>query len=518
MPINVRDVLPGSPEWTLFRLLHRLHARQGAMKLYDDYYQGIQPLAFASDKFYEVFGGRFHAFSSNFMALVVDGTGDRLEVQGFRFKDPEGDKDLWKIWQENDLDAGSQLAHTEALVKGLAYALIEPNGTNTPRITIEDPLDCIVEPDPKDPRKRRSALKRWIDADDGHMVVYVYGPDDIFKYRSTKPWTDEFTAAVRMGMAPSMSEGTLMEGVEFDRLALPAETWPLGNPLGVVPIVALPNRPRLKMDGQSEIASVISNQDAINKYRADALVASEFAAFRQRWAIGIDIPVDPDTGQPREPFRAGVDHLWAVPPDDPNNPSSTPVSFGEFAATDLAPYKLMIDLEVQHISSITQMPYNYLLGQPQSVPASGEAIKSSEAALVAKVGKMQVHFGDGWEETMRVALRAMSDPRADIRDAETIWRDPATRNEAVVTDAVVKLWQAKILDDQDEALTLVGFSPVQIERLAKARKAREAAAAKAAALLPPPPPVVIGQLPAPGQPVVPVPPTGPRMGGSIPHA
>jgi len=464
MPFTIRDAVPGSPEWRLFRMLFRLHDRQAQMQRYDDYYNGIQPLAFASEKFRAAFGGRFNAFASNFMALVVDGTRARLEVQGFRFNDPTGDKDLWAIWQENDLDAGSQIAHTEALIKGIAYSLVEPNGTGTPRITIEDPLDCIVEQDPKDSRKRLSAMKRWLDPSDGHMVVYMYLPDFIYKYRSVRPWTDQETQAIKAGMAPSMAGGMMMDPIEFEALKTPGEGWPLANPLGVVPIVALPNRPRLKLDGQSEIASVLSNQDAINKYRADALVAAEYAAFRQRWATGIEIPIDPDTGTAIEPFKAAVDHLWVAPKADPNDPNPEPAKFGEFEQTDLSPYKTMIDLEVSHISSVTQMPYNYLLGQPQSVPASGEAIKSSEAALVSKVGTIQIFFGDGWEETMRVALRAMGDSRSEIRTAETIWRDPATRNEGAITDSVVKLWQAGILDDQDEALTIVGFSPAQIER------------------------------------------------------
>ncbi len=67
------------------------------------------------------------------MSLVVDAPGERLEVQGFRFGDAEGDEDIWRrIWQENDLDAGSQLAHTEALMKGVAYALVEPQADGVP--------------------------------------------------------------------------------------------------------------------------------------------------------------------------------------------------------------------------------------------------------------------------------------------------------------------------------------------------------------------------------------------------
>ena len=153
----------------------------------------------------------------------------------------------------------------------------------------------------------------------------------------------------------------------------------------------------------------MSNQDAINKYRADALVASEFAAFRQRWAIGIDIPVDPETGRPIEPFKPAVDRLWTFPRPDPEDPNQAFPQVGEFAATDLEPYKLMIETEVGHISSISRIPYHFFLGQPQAIPPSGESLKSSEAGLVRKVGRIALHLGEGWEEVMRLCLLAMGD-------------------------------------------------------------------------------------------------------------
>ena len=80
---------------------------------------------------------------------MVDGLAERLEVQGFRWGGAAADTEAWRLWQANDLDAASQQAHTEALVKGTAYALVEPAG-DEPVITIEDAYDAIVEPDPKD--------------------------------------------------------------------------------------------------------------------------------------------------------------------------------------------------------------------------------------------------------------------------------------------------------------------------------------------------------------------------------
>ncbi len=471
-PVNLQDAEAGTPEWWLKRLLRRLETRAPALSVYDDYYNGRQPLAFASDKFREAFGDRFGSrtkpFTSNFSALVVDGTSERLAVQGFRFNDPKGDKDLWAIWQANDMDGESQIAHTEALVKGIAYALVTPGREGEdPVITVEDPLDAIVERDPLNRRRRLAALKRWID-DDQHMIVYVYLPDQIAKYRTRDRFEDRSITWEAEG------GGDLPQSMVFERLEVPDEEWPLRNTLGVVPIVELPNRPRLKREGQSEIAAVMGNQDAINKYRVDALVAAEYAAFRQRWAIGLDIPTDPDTGKQVEPFKAAIDHLWVVPPSDPNDPNPPKVQFGEFAATDLGPYKNMIELEVGHMSSISRMPYHYLLGQPQAIPPSGESLKSSEAGLIRKIGKTQIYFGEGWEEAMRLALRAKDDERADLRTAETIWADEETQQVAAMADAAVKLHAEGILDDRG-TLEFMGWTQTAIDRLMD-RKAKAAEA------------------------------------------
>lgn len=442
---------PGTPEWWLKRLLARLSDRQWMFGKYERYYQGDQPLALWSNKLRDRFGERFGSeeFSSNFMALVVDRTRERFEVQGFRFEDKEGDADLWDIWQSNNLDAGSQLAHTDALIKGICYTLVEPALDNgIPTITIEDAADTIVETGPKG--NRLAGLKRWVD-DEGRVVAYIYLPEAIYTFRSDQ--------SVTTGIDDSW-----LAQAKFSRYQLPDEDWPLVNRLGVVPLVALPYRPRLRVFGQSELDPVIPNQNAIDFYKASAIVAALYVAYPQRYVLNLDAETDPDTGAEKEPFQAGMASLWRVPPADPDDPNPQEVKFGQFEPGSLEPYMTAIATEVGHISSISGMPYHYLLGQPQSVPPSGESLKSSEAGLVSKVGSASIHLGDGWEETMRVALTAMGDPRAKIRNAETIWRDPETRNEAVRTDSIIKQFTAKIID-QATALEALGYSPEQIARI-----------------------------------------------------
>ncbi len=204
------------------------------------------------------------------------------------------------------------------------------------------------------------------------------------------------------------------------------------NPIGVVPIIALVNRPTLRHpDGQSDITPVIPVQDAINKLLADMMVAGEFAAFRQRWATGIEIPTDPDTGEPlNDQFVTGVSRLLTV--------AETDTKFGEFSASDLSNYTKPIEMLVQHIAAQTRTPAHYLMGQMVNI--SAEALRAAETGLVSRVRNKQITIGEGWEEAMRLAFAWTGDTeRAARSSCEVIWRDPETRTEGERTDALVKL-------------------------------------------------------------------------------
>jgi hypothetical protein len=447
-----------SSEWWLKRLLDKLRKRAEECREYHEFYEGTQPLAFASEKFAQTFGRRYRRLPANFMPLVVDAERERLKVQGFRFGRAESDKGIWRIWQDNQLDAESQIAHEIALTKGIAYAAVDP-ASDGAAITIEDPTETILETAPGNRRIRLAALKVWLD-DDGFMRAYLYLPDEIWKYRSQQRRTDD--------LIPTY------EAISWEPLVEEGEDFPVRNRLGVVPIIPLINRPRRDGRGRSEIAPVMGNQNAINKLRFDALVASEYVAFPQRWAINIDVPIDPDTGKPIAPFRPGVDNLWALRRPTPEEAAKygdkvPEPALGQFAAGDLSPYIDMIREEVGQMASISRTPYHYLLGEPTSVPPSGESLKSSEAPLVKKVGAQAIHFGEGWEETMRVALLAIGQGAKARTDGETIWADPETRNEAARTDSILKQYQAGLLPDE-MALEELGYSPQQIERIAAMRQ------------------------------------------------
>lgn len=443
---------PGTPRYWLTRLYAELAASWPAQDRRDRYYSGRHPLAFATPKYRATFGRLFREWSDNWCPVVVDATAERLAIDGFRFGDEEdSDKDVQTIWQRSYLDADSVLAMHEAVLHGEAAAIVEPpsGGDPFPRITVEHPSQVIVARAAGDRRKRAAALKAWLE-DDGFIYATVYLADAVYKFRSSK----------------SIADG--LRGVEPASIAWierPGERHRVPHRFGVVPVVPLRNNPSMLGGGRSDLDPVVPIQNAVNKLATDMLVASEYAAFPQRWATGIEIPTD-DDGTPIETdtFLSFIGRVWAV--EDEN------AQFGSFQVSDLRPYIGAIEMLIQHLAAQTRTPPHYLLGQSGAFP-SGESLKATETGLVAKVKGRQLHFGEGWEEVVRLALIATGSAdarkKAEARDTETIWRDPESRTMGEVTDSALKL---KELEVPHKALwERIGASQVEIRRWDAQRQA-----------------------------------------------
>ncbi len=452
------------PSATLLKTLSRaLDIRAQRVQKYQDYYDGKQRLAFATTKFRQAFGSLFGAFADNMCALVVDAVEERLDVEGFRIgpgtavggpgkkvesDDVEGDKLAWTMWQANMLDLYSQIAHTGALIKECSYVLVGPGEGDQPDITVEDARQAIVVYEAGSYRKRKAGLKRWID-DDGYLNATLYLPDWIEKYRSAEKIQSQ---AIDWGSLTPQWQPRVVGG----------ENWPLPNRLRTVPLVPLVNRPHLNGTGQSELASVLPIQDAINKLVMDMIVASEFSAYPKRYATGIAIEVDEETGQPSEQFSAAADRIWASENEN--------AKFGTLEAADLAPFVAGVEMLIQHLASETRTPYHYFL-QHGGQPPSGESLRASETGLVAKAERKQRFFGEGWEEVIRLGFLAMGDTkRGAVYESETIWRDPERKTESEHVDALVKLGSVGVPEEQLWADA--GYSPTQIARFLDMR-ARE---------------------------------------------
>ena len=402
---------PGSPEWWLKKLEKQLSDQRKRIEVPDRYYRGNHALKFASTKFQKAFGQMFLDASDNWMPLIVDSVRERLNVQGFRVgESTDSDKRVWKIWQANNLDADSDVEHTEALISGLAFAQVwyNPADPKTPQIFIEHASQVTIAFSQEDRRTRLAALKVW-EEDDGTKCANLYLPNEIYKF-----WSRSTFGGTGFG--------------KWEPREVADEAWPMPNPLGVVPVVQISARRRMLDDPISEIQSQISTQDKINKLTFDMMVAAEYAAFRQRWATGLEIPVDPKTKQPIEAFSAAVDRVWTSKSKD--------TQFGEFEVTDLGNYTKAIEMQVQHLASQSRTPPHYIFVTGQM--PSGESLRSAETGLVTKVKGYQRAYGEGWEEVMRIALNIAGVRVKGAESMSTMWADAETRTESEHVDSVLK--------------------------------------------------------------------------------
>lgn len=441
---------PLSPEWWRDRLYVKLCARADWMRRMDAYYSGDHPLPFLTKahnaKMRDEFRQLLEDSKANFMRLVVEAVDERLVVEGFRLSadtDPTADQATWKnIWQANQMDAQSSTAFSEALVKGVSYLSVW-EGDNGPTIAVEDPTETIVAYTPGSNYMRRdAAVKVWLDDVNGVRRANVYLPAAIYKYQAR---VDDVTA------------GTVEQPAWKP---LPGNDAEVHNPVGIVPIVPLRNRPRLGCEGESELSDVYRIQNQINGFLFLLALGGYFGAHKQRWAVGLTIMEDKTTGKPVEPFDVDVGKLWVATQGD----NGQQVQFGEFSQTDLSGYIKSIDQKVQHLAVITRMPKHYLL--PTGQEPSGDAISSAETALVKKAKKKQTSFGEGVEEAMRLAR--LFGGESTPPDGEVVWADPKTESIAAVTDAVIKQYEAGLIP-WEAALETLGRTPTEIARFSAMR-------------------------------------------------
>jgi len=450
------DLIPETSEWWIARLWAQLDERTKRIKLYDDYYEGHQRLEFTTDQARETFAETFGGVALNFCELVIDAVEERLGIRGFRVSEgKEYDPEAAEIWRKNDMDAQSSMVHTEALCNEEGYLIVWVDEDRmTPVITAETPFEVIVERSGKSRLERLAAMKRWLD-DERYWRVTLYLPHEIRRFRSRDPVRKNGTIMATHLRRDGYWEPWVTEG----------EEWPIPNPLGVVPVVPITNRPRLgyRFGGTSELKAAVPIQDIINKTVFDGLVASEFVAYPQRYMVGVSVPKDPITDQPIQPFKAGANRIWFVEKGDA---TSINPAIGQFPQADLMPYVARTEAHINQLAAITKTPKHYLVeASTGGSNLSSETVKALEAPLVAKTRRRQGVFGVGWAEVMAIALRLKAGGKYEPADADRIevdWKDPETRTEAQHVDALVKL---KTLGVPEEQLQRdYGYTEEQISR------------------------------------------------------
>jgi hypothetical protein len=378
---------------------------------------------------------------TNWSSLVIDSPAERLGVEGFRFGDKsEADDDANRIWQQNGMDAESELVHYGALSQRRSFVLVEEDEKGNPRILHKTARQVAVARDPHNPRRIAAGLYMYFDDWTGQSRATLWTPTETHEFVSELA---ELAFPLRAARLDSWDFWTLPSGKETSS----------ANPYGQVPLVPFVNRRNRRPDGYGEHEDVMSIQNRINTNVIQLMAAGRYGAFKQRFAAGLVVDEDPMTGQKINPFQLDIKSLWTTDDHD--------VKFGEFSATDLRPYVAAVESAVQDLAAISKTPPHYLLGQVVNV--SGDALKAAETGLASKVKAKKRDFGESWEAVMRLAFKISGDARADEPNAETIWSDSESRTLAELADAAVKKasagvpWRQRMEDMQ--------YTPQQISRM-----------------------------------------------------
>ncbi len=408
----------------------QLVSRRDDIATANRYYRGEQRLAYASEQFNRFFAERFNGFADNWCGVVADSLAERLAVTGIR---PDGvdtppDADLWRVWNTRSLDADSSIGFVDAVIARRSFALVwgNPDDETTPEVTFEHPSQAIVAYEAGSRRRRKAALKLWSDGEFDLATLYL--ANVVWKFRRRR-------AAGGVQLPPGVSGG---RGWEPRR---PSEdrAWPLPNPMGVVPMVELPNRPFLVGEPLSEISGVIAMQNAVNLLWAYLFTTADFASFPQRIVLGAEVPKTPildDNGQvigerPVDLAKFAVDRvLWIEGKD---------AKVANWPAAQLDVYTNVIEVQVGHIAAQTRTPQHYLVGKMANL--SADALKAAETGLVSKAAERQVYFGEAVRELFRLIALAQGQPEKAraVAAGTVLWKDPESRSEAQLVDALQKL-------------------------------------------------------------------------------
>lgn len=425
------------------------------------YYAGQHDLAFATEKFLTAFGSLFREFALNLCPAVCDAVRDKLRITGFSIEagiagslackpasrgltiegihEPNAGgtgvagggacaPSLRRIWNANRMRTRAGEVHKEALKCGDAYVIVWPNAAGDATLYPNRAANCTVEYDEEQHGRIVRAAKYW-QATNKHLCLNLFYPDRIEKY-----------------VSKDASEGALPDASGF----VAAAESVVPNPFGVVPVFHFANNADLGDAGHSELDPAIAIQDGLNKSVLDMLVAMEYAAFRQRWAAGIDTEFDA-SGKPLPPFKAGIEHIWVS--------DSTDARFGDFNTADLTQFLKVKDSFRVDMALVTGTPLHYFTPNIAGTRSS-DSLRRTESRFIAKVRDRQSSFGQVWSDIMSFALRVEGLGDASLL---TEWEDPSPLSDREMLENVLLKMQIGISAEQ--ALLELGYGADDAGRL-----------------------------------------------------
>lgn len=446
------------------RIHTRLNARRPEIENRERYFEGEQPLSFATAEWKKANAARYSGFSDNWCAPVVNAGSERIKYTGIKIADERAAaKELHTAWLLNEMDAKSSQGFVTTLTTARSFVIVWGDPlTDEPRVTWEHPSNVEIEYDFENPDIRRAALKTWMDDDREYATLYT--PNELFKYQRARPAKNDRQSQAKQSKARNVSDGGWVPRESN------TEPWPLNNPMGIVPVVEIQNRPTLKGDPVSEIQGVMPMQDAINLLWAYLFLAADYASMPARVVLGSKPPMIPildDAGKkigekPVEMKDLAEKRLLYL--------SGDTAKTAQWDAAKLDVFTDTIEIAIGHIAAQTRTPPTYLATNKGISNVNAEGLKASEIGLNKKVLEFETFTSPGMREIFRLIALAKNDfPLARLaRTAEIKWMNPEIRSEAQMADALLK--KKTMGYPLEYLMELDGLDPLEIERVMAMRE------------------------------------------------
>lgn len=416
------------------RAFTALSAKQGRSALLWRYYDGDQPLQYATRRLASVFRDFKVRWTENWCAVVVDSLLDRLSLGGFSLTDSAAAAALDGMWNTLDLALDADRIHKAVAVCGEGFLVVGSDAAGRPQPYANRPhlVHAFYREDA--PKTMEMAAKWWESGGAVHLTLYY--ADRLEHYVAKGTRRDVKTAGA---FAPDPDA--------------PEEV----NESGVIPVFHFcPDHESVA----GELTNVIPLQDAKNKLLADMMVAAEYGAFRQRWVISSASSSD---------LKNGPNEVWEVAAGDGDGQDT---AVGEFGVTDLRNFLDAMDNLAAKIAVISRTPKHYLL--MQGGDPSGEALAAMEAPLQKKVSRYQKRLAVTWDQAAVFLLGALGHEVQAV-DVDCLWGDERTVQPR--TEADVRLTNVKAGIPLTTQLRRDGWSEEELAQLDADRQAEDLAAA-----------------------------------------
>lgn len=402
--------------------------------------------------------------------IVVDVLAERIEWDGWTAAG--GDlRGLDIIYRDNELEVEQARQTADSLICGVDFVNLAYGGTGEPEvlITAESPMNATVLWNTRTRAPEAGLIQ------ERHPLTQMVQTE----------WLKLPNVTIRLSRG---DDGT----VSIERFE---------HKLGVVPMVAFPNRERPSdIWGRSEITPTVRYfTEAIGRSLLGMEIHREIFTAPNRYMLGVDpkqFGIDPDSPQGSrivKQWDIAMSKMNIVPrmTDNPADPMPT---VGQFPSSPPTPYIEQIKHYLQHLSAESAVPWNYW-GFSTDNPPSADAVRVLESRLVKRALLRQRMWTRAWRQVAYIALKHLDKTVTPdvVAGISPNWKDPATPTPSAAADLVTKYVQAEILPKRSRVtLRKAQFSEADIDEIERDWRKESMATAidrltRTPAQIPPPP-------------------------------